>query len=288
MGYLHIENLYKNRNILLFRECYALEKVHGTSAHIGVKPDGSVFFFSGGSDHATFRAIFNGDQLTALEQQKRTANLTIYGEAYGGKCQAMSHAYGKALQFVAFDVQIGEGWLQVEQAAGLVGALGLEFVPYEKTSTDLDALNALRDRPSEIAKRRGIVEDQHREGVVLRPLIELRDSYGQRIIAKHKGDAFSERRNTPKVDDPNAQQRLVDAEAIAVEWVTPMRLEHILGRGTLACSTENISQLIDLMIEDVEREAAGEIVSGKEARKAIGKATAKLVKSRLQDALKSA
>ena len=34
MGYAHIENLYKNQTILLFRRCWALEKVHGTSAHI--------------------------------------------------------------------------------------------------------------------------------------------------------------------------------------------------------------------------------------------------------------
>ena len=27
MGYLHIDNLYKNQTIRLFRECYALEKV---------------------------------------------------------------------------------------------------------------------------------------------------------------------------------------------------------------------------------------------------------------------
>ena len=36
MGYRHIENLYRPRaqTILLFRECYALEKIHGTSAHV--------------------------------------------------------------------------------------------------------------------------------------------------------------------------------------------------------------------------------------------------------------
>src|SRR5690348_10996218 len=37
MGYLHIGNLYKTQDLLLFRECYALEKVHGTSAHITCK-----------------------------------------------------------------------------------------------------------------------------------------------------------------------------------------------------------------------------------------------------------
>ena len=32
MSYMHIDNLYKNQDILLFKECYALEKIHGTSA----------------------------------------------------------------------------------------------------------------------------------------------------------------------------------------------------------------------------------------------------------------
>jgi hypothetical protein len=30
MGYLHIDNLYKSQDILLFKRCYALEKIHGT------------------------------------------------------------------------------------------------------------------------------------------------------------------------------------------------------------------------------------------------------------------
>lgn len=46
MAYLHIENLYKARDIMLFRECYAMEKIHGTSAHVGW--NGSLYFFSGG------------------------------------------------------------------------------------------------------------------------------------------------------------------------------------------------------------------------------------------------
>lgn len=38
MGYLHIENLYKNQTVLMFKELYALEKLHGTSAHIAWTP----------------------------------------------------------------------------------------------------------------------------------------------------------------------------------------------------------------------------------------------------------
>ena len=58
MAYLHIDNLYKNQDILLFKECYALEKIHGTSAHISF--DGSeVKYFSGGEKYEKFVADFN-------------------------------------------------------------------------------------------------------------------------------------------------------------------------------------------------------------------------------------
>jgi len=45
VGYLHIENLYRPaaQIILLFREVYALEKVHGTSAHVAWK-QGKVWY----------------------------------------------------------------------------------------------------------------------------------------------------------------------------------------------------------------------------------------------------
>lgn len=34
MGYMHIDNLYKDARVLSFKHVYALEKIHGTSAHI--------------------------------------------------------------------------------------------------------------------------------------------------------------------------------------------------------------------------------------------------------------
>ena len=283
MGYLHIENLYRDRTILLFRECYALEKVHGTSAHIGYSQERGLYLFSGGAEHHVFTALFDLDAMKAkLAEMAPVGKIAIYGEAYGGKMQGMGHVYGKELRFIAFDVKRGDRWLQVKQAAGCVAALDLEFVPFEKTSTDLAAIDLLRDKPSDVAKRRGITEDKHREGVVLRPLQEFTTSKGGRIIAKHKGDAFSERKNTPKVDDPYKAKLLVDADAIADEWVTPMRLHHIIGRGTIPIDTANIPQFIAAMIEDIEREASGEIVASKEARRAIGRATSRLVTDTLR------
>jgi flagellar biosynthesis component FlhA len=86
------------------------------------------------------------------------------------------------------------------------------------------------------------------------------------------------------VGDPAKLAVLEAAEAIAAEWVTPTRLEHVLdklGEVTIA----DTRTVIAAMVDDVVREAAGEIVDSKEARKAIGAMTARLFKKRFEDAL---
>lgn len=310
MGYLHIENLYRNLGILNFKRCYALEKVHGTSAHISFKrkpcaecvmeshPEVEahgveLIFFSGGEKHERFVALFDQDALKAAFAGISTGinEMIVYGEAYGGKMQGMAHTYGPDLRFIAFDVQVGETWVSVPNMANIATKLGLEVVPWEETSTELDALNALRDRPSEVAMRRGCGADKQREGIVLRPLDELTDNRGNRIIAKHKIDKFGERKSQPKVHnvDQHKLDVLTQAREIAEEWVVDERLSHVIAHLTVdgvEPGIESTGKVIAAMIEDVYREAAGEIVESKEAKQAISKATAALFKARLQAVLK--
>jgi hypothetical protein len=278
MGYQHIDNLYKNQDVLLFRECFAMEKVHGTSAHIAWR-DGQVTLFSGGAKHDDFRSII--EATPALERlAARTGEpLTIYGEAYGGKMQGMRDTYGPELRFIAFEVRIGSWWLSVPQAEEIAVGHGLEFVPYVKSSTELAELDMLRDAPSVVAYQRGCGE-KHREGIVIRPLIEVTKNNGNRIIAKHKGEAFSERVHTPKVR-PEKLEVIAAAQAIADEWVTEMRLAHVLDKLPSATGIEHTGDVIRAMIEDVEREAAGEIVVSADARRAIGTAAAVMYKRRV-------
>lgn len=286
MSYLHIDNLYKSQEILLFRECYAMEKVHGTSAH--VRWDGKTLtFFSGGESHERFVGLFDQAALTAAFTALGHASVVVYGEAYGGSCQRMKHTYGPDLRFIAFDMMVGDSWLSVPDMDQVATGLGLEVVPWRKVSTDLAVLDAERDRPSEVAVRRGCGEDKAREGVVLRPLIELTKNNGERIISKHKQEKFSERATPQKVIDPDKLKVLAEAEAIAQEWATPMRLTHILDKFPGA-GIEKTGEVIKAMIEDVYREANGEIVESKDAKTAIGKRTAAMFKDRLNAALRPA
>ena len=54
MGYMHIDNLYKDQRVLQFKECYCMEKIHGSSAHVSFdKIDGKniINYYAGGVPH---------------------------------------------------------------------------------------------------------------------------------------------------------------------------------------------------------------------------------------------
>jgi hypothetical protein len=279
MSYLHIENLYKNKDILLFKKCYAMEKIHGTSAHISW--DGNkIIFFSGGEKYENFINIFDQEKLKN-KFIEMGFTFTIYGEAYGGKCQGMKHTYGEGLKFIGFETNIGGKWLCVPDAEKIVRSFNLDFVHYDLIDTNIETLDYYRDQPSIQARKNGILEDKKREGIVLRPLIEVIKNNGSRIIAKHKADAFQETKTKRNLNEDKLKI-LEKAEEIADEWVTLMRLSHVLQNLIIIDETQT-GIVINLMIEDIEREAKGEIIESKEVRKMIGKRTVLLFKQYLKE-----
>jgi hypothetical protein len=299
----HIENLYRPQaqTILMFRECYALEKIHGTAAGFSFNQStNELSFQSGGESHSRFVSLFNQEQIIqSIKGMSIPIDqiIEVYGEAYGGSQQGMSHTYGKELKFIVFDVKIGDNFLNVPDAEDVAKKLGLEFVHYVKCSlvkcvnpmrieTNLAEIDAERDAPSVQAKRNGILEDKPREGVVLRPLVEMTLNNGSRVICKHKGDDFKETATPRPVVDPAKLQVLSEASAIANEWVTNTRLEHVLQKLPAPHDMSLIPQLIKAMTEDVLREAEGEIVVSDAAKKAIGKKAVELFKAHLNSQIK--
>lgn len=283
MAYRHIENLYRNKEILMFKQCFAMEKIHGTSAHVKYnREQDKLIFFSGGAKHEQFLKLFDQEELHAAFkancEEHNVSSLTVWGEAYGGKMQGMSATYGKELKFIAFEVLIEDNfWQSVPQAEKIAKKLGFEFVHYDVIDTTEEAINAAMMADSVQAVRNGMGTGHMREGVVLRPLIELQHNNGGRIICKHKRPEFAEREHTPRIDDPEEMKVLEDAQAVADEWVVHMRLMHVLDKlGEV--KIENANLVIKAMLEDVLREAEGEIVDNKAVRRAIGKKTMKLFK----------
>ncbi len=308
MGYLHIPNLHRDQRILREEECYALEKIHGTSAHVRyaytVENDMELMvYFHGGATEASFAECFldkNGlrERFKKLAKEYGVSDITVYGEAYGGSMQKMAHRYGPRLKFVAFDVRFGSGWLTVVEAETVVLQLGLEFVHWRVIPTTIEAIDAERDAPSVQAKRNGVEGDQPREGVVLRPLAEMVGEKGQgdRIIAKHKHPEANERATPEDVllarsINMDAKQRdLMAGQAVADEFVTEERLSHVLDHLAAAGTAPEIEatgKVISAMIEDVLREGFGELLATSGTKAAVAKRTRAMFHARLAARLAS-
>ena len=129
MGYLHINNLYRDVRILSFKEVYALEKIHGTSANVSWR-DQKLHFSSGGMSGPLFQKIFDEEKLAAAFKAlgQEDTRVIVFGEAYGGKEQGMRETYGPIASFIVFDVKIGDSWLDVPKAEAVATALGLVTV----------------------------------------------------------------------------------------------------------------------------------------------------------------
>jgi hypothetical protein len=286
MAYMHISNLYKDQTIMLFKEAYALEKIHGTSSHVGWKFETKKINYFTGESHEVFLKMFDEDFLIKkFEEIFPDQDVVIFGEHYGGKTQGMSHTYGKVAKFIGFDVKVGFVWLNVPNAEDVCNQFGIEFVHYDKIEVNLDNLNKYRDNPSVQAVRNGILDVKKREGIVCRPLTEMRTNNGERVICKYKPDEEMETKTKREVS-PEQLKILSDAKEIAEEWTTNKRLEHVLQKFPADVSMEAMGDRIKAMIADIYREGRDEIVESKAVGKAIGGVTVKLFKAKLQSTLK--
>jgi hypothetical protein len=109
----------------------------------------------------------------------------------------------------------------------------------------------------------------------------LTKNNGSRVIVKHKRDEFKETATARKVEDPAKLQVLADASAVANEWVTAHRLEHVLQKLP-GHDISKMREIIAAMTEDVLREGSLEIVDSPEVRKSISQRTAVTYKEYLK------
>ena len=296
MGYLHINNLGKDDKVLLFKEVWATEKVHGTSAHVAWNPDQKqIVYFSGGASAENFRALFDEAFeerfMKLVDQNGKDIEVVVFGEAYGGKMQGMRLTYGNELRFIVFEVRIGCYWLSFDKVREIAKDLGLEVVPGKVLPATEEALTEYRNSPSEVAVMRGCQDNADRfgnkpplrEGIVLRPLVEMRTNDNSRVIAKYKNPCFSERESRKDADFPSEKkQEILKAEAAAKDFTTETRLEHVLDAlGIKEPTLQDTPKVIKGMVEDILREGKGEVEDSQPLRREIGKIAVRLFKQRL-------
>ena len=168
------------------------EKVDGTN--IRVLWDGERITFGGKTDNAQIPAflfqrlqelfppdIFNTEKVFDLDVD----NACLYGEGYGAKIQKGGGNYKpNGVDFVLFDVRVGHWWLKRKDVLDIAVKLGIDIVP-------IVGIGALDDMIAIVKSGyKSTWGDFKAEGIVARPLVELKTRSGERIITKIKYKDF--------------------------------------------------------------------------------------------------
>lgn len=169
------------------------EKVDGTNVRVGW--DGESALIGGRTNKAQMylplvehvREVCAPEVMATVFDRDRDApdgppDVCVYGEGYGAKIQKAGGNYcpDGGVKFVVFDIRIGSWWLKWEDVKGICGEAGWPVVPSYGTGTLAEA---------ESAVRQGLVSHWgsfFAEGLVCRPMVDLRMRNGERVIAKVK------------------------------------------------------------------------------------------------------
>ena len=170
------------------------EKIDGTN--IGVVWDGHKVSFQGRTEKAQIPSplvnrlneLFGGDESEEMFEQTFGENKVIlFGEGYGNKIQKVGSQYiSDGVDFILFDIYMPDKdlWLKDDALEEIATIFGIERVPWVFTGTIDDAVRFVKSHPlSRIGKA-------PMEGVVGRPIVEVRDRMGKRIIVKVKVKDF--------------------------------------------------------------------------------------------------
>ena len=162
------------------------EKIDGTN--IRVVWDGHTVSFYGRTDKAQIpnhlmerlNSLFTTNEAEEIFEQKFGENFVmLFGEGYGAKIQN-GGAYRSDVDFILFDVMVGDIYLERQNVKDIAKAFGLDVVPVILSGKLSDAVDYVKSKPN------STIGNAKMEGIVGRPRIELKDRLGNRIIVKIK------------------------------------------------------------------------------------------------------
>lgn len=188
---------YRNSTVEFLKDAVwqFTEKVDGTN--IRVHWDGHNVSFAGRTDKAQIPShllakleeLFGGEVNEQMfEQTFGEKEVTLYGEGYGYKIQ--TNGYIDGVDFILFDVFVGDIPLTRESIVGIAEAFNIGVVPVLFEGTIQDGIDYVKQHnKTHIC---GGVFGAYMEGLVARPKTEVRDRLGNRVIVKIKYNDFKE------------------------------------------------------------------------------------------------
>lgn len=187
-------NVWRNPTVRMLKDIPWdwTEKVDGTN--IRVYWDGHTVSFGGRTESAQIPAplvnrlneLFGGETNAQLfEQLFGEREVYLFGEGYGNKIQGCGKQYiSDGVDFILFDLVIADNYQPRDSVEAAAKAFGVKVVPSVGCGTLDEAVEYVKSNPDSFLGKLKM------EGVVCRPMRELRDRYGNRIIVKIKYKDF--------------------------------------------------------------------------------------------------
>jgi len=201
MQYHKIQSIFKRDEKGVFTNEYALpefeylkdniwvftEKIDGTNIRI-IWENGELSI-RGKTDKAQIPASLQVklEEIFTIDKMKKMfpeSNVILYGEGFGAKIQGGGKYISDGVDFILFDILIGEWWLHRQALEDIAGDMNLKIVEIVGEGGLQEALT--------LAKEGFFSEfgDFCAEGIVLRPKVQLFSQRGDRIITKVKHKDF--------------------------------------------------------------------------------------------------
>lgn len=167
------------------------EKIDGTN--IRVYWDGHKVQYFGRTDKAQIPSQllnkliehFGGDINEEMFEQKfGSMEVMLIGEGYGAKIQGCGGLYRQDNDFILFDVCINGNYQPRESVKDIANYFNIEVVPTIMIGKLQDGIDYVKSKPK---SKIGTADS---EGLVARPIYELKDRTGNRIIVKIKVKDF--------------------------------------------------------------------------------------------------
>jgi len=172
------------------------EKIDGTN--IRIIWDGEIISIRGKTDNAVLPTLLLdklNDTFTEEKMLKCFPNIKpnsgsevcIYGEGYGVGIQRGSNYLIDTNDFILFDIKIGRWWLTREAVENIANKLYIKIVPIVGIMTLIDAIEFIRKGYTSSIS---VNENYIAEGFIMKPVIELSNRNGERVITKLKYKDF--------------------------------------------------------------------------------------------------
>lgn len=188
-----VEGKFRNETVELLKDIdwEFTEKIDGTN--IRIYWDGHKVSYYGRTDKAQIPSqlmnrlieLFGGDINEEMFEQKfGDMPVMLIGEGYGAKIQKVGGDYRTDNDFILFDVCINGNYQPRESVKEIANYFNIDVVPTIMIGKLQDGVDYVKSKP------KSKIGNADSEGLVARPLKELKDRTGNRIIVKIKVKDF--------------------------------------------------------------------------------------------------